>query len=492
MEINSTAMIADLQALLQSGHNVFDVKLQDSSTLKLIEVVRFVLGKRFVCRGVWHGKSVYAKLFVSNDAKRYAMRDRQGVEYLVEANIITPALLYTGGAADAATQVLIFQTVEPSENTEVLYQNTTESLKRFDLASKLVHVVAQHHNANLLQTDLYLKNFLIQDDLIFTLDGDGIRKYAKLSCHDALKNLSILLSKFDAIEVERWTHDLLKTYAQARGWQKVPDVVSMKCQVSQHRMRVANSYANKKVFRSCTDVKVIQQARFWMAISSEFSLHKLPKAPEDCDNLIETQLRIKSGNTCTVSLAKLDGLNVVVKRYNIKSFWHCINRALRQTRAAKSWANAYRLILLGIPTAAPVALIENRDFGLKGRAYFLSEYVDAPDAAEFFSKTVDATLQAQVIANIVSLFYRLFLLQISHGDMKASNIKIVNGAPLLIDLDSMQQHRFYQQASKAHARDLKRFMHNWQAMPALYNAMIAEFKMVYADHEILRLAHIVK
>ena len=492
MEVNPVTMISALKALLQSDQNVFDVKLQDSSILKLSQVVRSVPDKRFVCRGVWHGKSVYAKLFVGNGAKRYAMRDRQGVESLAEAHIVTPALLYAGAAADAATQVLIFQTVESSENTEVVYQNTVDSFKRFELASKLVHVVAQHHNANLLQTDLYLKNFLIQDGLIFTLDGDGIRQYAKLSRQDALRNLSILLSKFDVIEIESWMHDLLKIYAEARAWRQVPDISSMRDLVNQHRRRVTNAYAEKKVFRSCTDVQVIQQIGLWAAIANRFSLHAVPKKPDECDRLIETQLRIKSGNTCTVALAQVGSLNLVIKRYNIKSFWHGVNRALRQTRAARSWANAYRLILLDIPTAAPVALIENRNFGLKGRAYFLSEYVDAPDAAEFFSKTVDGTLQAETITNIVNLFYRLFLLQISHGDMKASNIKIVNGAPLLIDLDSMQQHRFSQPALKAHARDLKRFMHNWQAMPALYNAFIAEFKVVYTDHEILRLARIVK
>jgi tRNA A-37 threonylcarbamoyl transferase component Bud32 len=492
MEVNSAAMIHDLQALLQSGQNVLDVKLQDSSTLKLSEVVRSVPGKRFVCRGIWHGKSVYAKLFVGNYDKRYAMRDKQGVEYLVQAHIVTPALLYAGAISDGSTQVLIFQTVESSENTEVVYQNTEDTIKRFELASKLVHVVAQHHNANLLQTDLYLKNFLIQDSLIFTLDGDGIRKYAKLSCHNALENISILLSKFDVIEIERWMHDLLKAYAEVRGWQQVPDVASMKDLVNQHRRRVTNAYADKKVFRSCTDVQVIQRTGLWAAISSRFSLHDLPKMPEDFDRLIESQSRIKSGNTCTVALAQVDSLNVVIKRYNIKSFWHGVNRALRQTRAARSWANAHRLILLGIPTAAPIALIESRNFGLKGRAYFLSEYVDAPDAVEFFSETADGALQVEAIINIVNLFYRLFLLQISHGDMKASNIKMVNGAPLLIDLDSMQQHRFYRPALKAHVRDLKRFMHNWQAMPALYNAFITQFKVIYTDHEVLCLARIVK
>ncbi len=485
-------MTSDLQALLQSGQGVLDVKLQDASTLQLTAIVRAVPGKRFVCRGMWHDQLIYAKLFIGRDAKRYAMRDKHGVELLVAADIETSALLYAGAAADALTQVLIFQSVECGENTEIAYQTTVDRAKRFELASKLVHTVAQHHHANLLQTDLYLKNFLIQNGLVFTLDGDGIRKYAKLNHQLALKNLGVLLSKFDVIDLESWMHDLLGIYAEVRGWQQVPDAASMKHLVNQHRRRVTNAYADKKVFRLCTDVRILQRTGFWAAIASRFVQHDLPTSPKDCDRLIASQLRIKSGDTCTVALAQVGGLNVVIKRYNIKSFLHGVNRALRQTRASRSWANAHRLILLGIPTAAPVALIENRNFGLKGRAYFLSEYVDAPDALEFFSKTSDSLLQAEAITNIVNLFYRLHLLQISHGDMKASNIKVVNSAPLLIDLDSMQQHRFDLPALKAHARDLKRFMHNWQAMPALYNALIAQFKMVYADHEVLRLAHIIK
>lgn len=485
-------MTADFYARLQSGNGGLDVALQDSSILKLIEAVRTVPGKRLVCRGVWHGKPVYAKLFIGKDAKRYAMRDRRGVELLVNEHVVTPPLLYAGATADHLTQVLIFQSVETAQNAEVLYQRTADMSARFDLASKLVRIVAQHHHARLLQTDLYLKNFLIQDGFVFTLDGDGIRQYDKLRDQDALKNLAVLLSKFDVIEIEQWLGDLLRIYAEARSWQQIPDVAAMKELVNQHRRRVTNAYAEKKVFRACTDVQIVQRAGLRVAISSRFSRCHLPQSSEECDRLIASETSLKSGNTCTVTLAQVDGLRLVIKRYNIKGFWHGLNRALRETRAARSWANAHRLLLLGIPTAAPVALIENRKFGLKERAYFLTDYVDAPDALKFFSETADSTLQSEAVTNIVNLFYRLFLLQISHGDMKASNIKIVNGAPLLIDLDSMRQHRFAGAALKAHVRDLKRFMHNWQAMPALYNAFITQFKAIYADNAVLRLARIIK
>ena len=195
---------------------------------------------------------------------------------------------------------------------------------------------------------------------------------------------------------------------------------------------------------------------------------------------------LKNGNTCTVALAEIDNKKIVIKRYNIKNFWHGVSRAFRQSRAVVSWANAHRLKLLNIATAKPVALIEHRKYGLKGKTYFLAEYIDAPDVAQYFAQTQNKTQykkqRAEAIKNIVTLFYKLHLLQVSHGDMKATNIKMQGAQPVLIDLDSMQQHQWHYFAQKAHVRDLKRFMQNWQNDNALYNAFVKTFKVIYEDH----------
>ena len=88
-------------------------------------------------------------------------------------------------------------------------------------------------------------------------------------------------------------------------------------------------------------------------------------------------------------------------------------------------------------------------------------------------------------------FYRLHLLKISHGDMKATNLKIVDNQPVLLDLDSMKHHRFGLIAKHRHARDLHRFMRNWQADESLANAFKKVFKVVYVDHAPLKLAQLV-
>jgi len=92
------------------------------------------------------------------------------------------------------------------------------------------------------------------------------------------------------------------------------------------------------------------------------------------------------------------------------------------------------------------------------------------------------------------LFYRLYLLNLSHGDMKATNIKILDQQPVLIDLDSMQQHKCAWFFRRKHARDLKRFMRNWTSGQSkdvsLVRAFMKVFKVVYADHAPLKLANI--
>ncbi len=462
------------------------VHLADGSNVMCDEVVRVIPNKRLVCKGVWQQKAVYTKLFIGSRAAQYYARDLSGVTDLLAAKIPTPELLFQGQTQGDA-YVLVFAAIPSAPNAEQTWQNT-DAKSHFALANNLVKTLAQHHNAGLLQTDLYLKNFLVDGDTIYTLDGDGIRKYTSLSRQQALKNLSVLLSKYDVLDVEKWLVDLLKTYAKNRVWQQLPNAEWINNMTVAHRRKVASHYADKKVFRQCTDVMVSSSAKVLTAISSDFCSLHLPKTPDEADDLITSQNLLKNGNTCTVSLVQIEAKQVVIKRYNIKSFWHRVSRALRQSRAAVSWANAHRLKLLNIATAQPIALIESYCVGLKGKAYFLSEYIDAPDAAQFFVQTRDKTQRAEAVKNIANLFYRLYLLHISHGDTKATNIKMRGTKPVLIDLDSMRQHASINQT--AHARDLRRFMENWQDDNALYNAFVKAFKVVYADDAPLKVAQI--
>jgi tRNA A-37 threonylcarbamoyl transferase component Bud32 len=464
-------------------------KLEDGTDFVVKKIIRIVPNKRIVYLGVWQNQAVYAKFFFGASKQRYAKRDADGIRILQKNNIDTPAFLQWTQAINENAEVLLIKAHPQATNIEVVMQKSTGK-ERLGLALKVVETVAKHHLVNLIQTDLYFKNFLIEDQTVLSIDGDGIRQFSHLSDQKAIENLSVLLSKLDVIEIEDWLPVLLNCYHQVNPKPALA-ICQIKRQSKTHRINVATQYATKKVFRQCSDVNVRQTTQSFMAIASNFSSLLEFEALDNIEADMAGALLLKDGNTCSVALVTLKQTPVVIKRYNIKNTMHLISRMWRPSRASASWSNAHRLTLLDIPTPAPVAFLETRFFGLRGKAYFLSEYVESLDIAEYFAKATDQVARAILIRNTVELFYRLFLLNISHGDMKATNIKVIDNTPMLIDLDSMQQHTWHYFAQKAHVRDLKRFMQNWKQDTSLYNAFLKNFKVIYADHAVLHKAHLI-
>jgi len=344
---------------------------------------------------------------------------------------------------------------------------------------------------------------------VYTIDGDGIRVLPRLwKSRKMRQNLATFFSKLDVLD-DVWIPQLYRLYTEILGLEySEASAQKLARQTLQIRTQIASEYADHKVFRNCTDVKLnrFSQTHTWSWSARSYAhlpeLHNI-NALNDC---LENPV-FKAGNTCTVGLLNSQTSNhhdapsisqqLVVKRYNIKSMMHAWSRSLRTTRAAISWANAHRLTLLGLPTATPIALIEKRYFFnmLKSHSYFVTSYIDAPDVALYFAQEKDTLKRAEVMREIATLFYKLYLLKLSHGDMKATNIKISNDKPVLIDLDSMQQHQATWIAKQKHARDLKRFMRNWQTGSTQDARVLAGFskvfKVVYQDQTPLKLAGLV-
>jgi tRNA A-37 threonylcarbamoyl transferase component Bud32 len=183
---------------------------------------------------------------------------------------------------------------------------------------------------------------------------------------------------------------------------------------------------------------------------------------------------LKQGNTCTLWQVQVDGRQLVVKRYNIKSLAHRFNRAFRQTRAAISWSNAHRLGMYGIPTARPVALVEERSGPLRGRAWFISEYVEGEAVTGLCTRQVaDPDDRPLAVERVTAVLAQLAQCKLSHGDMKGSNFILSGQQAVVLDLDSMRQHVCRLAFRRSQRRDMRRFMRNWEACPEVA-AMFAE------------------
>lgn len=461
--------------------------LNNGSTLTDLTLVREVPGKRHVYRARWQDKPVYAKLFFGKNNAHYATRDLNGVRYLMQAEISTPPLLFQGHTQDSQAEVLIFLAIEHANNAEAVWHDCDEK-QRFELVKQLVLTLAKHHQAGLIQTDLYFKNFLVQEENIYTLDGDGIRRLSSVfHKRQRLRNLATLFSKMDVLN-DQWIPLLYQYYCQQLSTvYTIADQLAVMSMTRKIRSQMASAYADKKVFRTCTDVKVSKRFDIFLAVSRDFELSSV--MPQFLDSaLIDTKTNLKNGNTCTIAKALIADRQLVIKRYNIKNAWHGLNRAFRVSRAALSWANAHRLLISDIATPKPLALLEERFGCLRRRAYFLSEFVDAPDAMQFFLQSTKLEDKEVVASNIANLFHRLYLFRFSHGDFKANNIKIVDLKPILIDLDAMQAHGTSRYAgwwfARKHIKDLHRLMKNWEHDVETSGLLKKALRLHYASQDV--------
>jgi len=212
--------------------------------------------------------------------------------------------------------------------------------------------------------------------------------------------------------------------------------------------------------------RLLTHARFHSKALDRFMLD--PDA--FCDQM--GQRWLKQDRTATVGITSFDGIEIVVKRYNARSAFHIVKRALRVSRAEHSWRNAHRLLSLGIPTPRPIAAVEERLGPVRRRAWYLSEYLPGTLLSDWFGSRIDLNEgDADLLDQIERCFRLMYENRIAHGDTKATNWIIVDGKLHLIDLDAMRQFGRDATMERLHRkrfdRDIRRFLRNFEDTPAI-------------------------
>lgn len=173
---------------------------------------------------------------------------------------------------------------------------------------------------------------------------------------------------------------------------------------------------------------------------------------------------LKHDGTTTVVAVADGSRRWVVKRYNTKNRWHALRRLFRASRAVNCWHAAARLREAGIDTPRPIAALEERHFGiLRGRSYFIHEYVDGEALAHRLRHSDD---HASLVEQAVRIVRRLRAGGIVHGDLKATNFLVSDGRLVLVDLDATRCARG-RRLETGLKKDLQRFLRNWSDQPEL-------------------------
>lgn len=454
-----------------SFNSPFSLTLADGSKLKINEVIRVMPGKRLVGFAEWNNEQVVAKLFFDvKHGSRHVKTDSQGIALLKERKVPTPTLLFQGEAADSRIKVLLFEKLVDAVNLDLCWEQKKNIEEVMPQLKAVVVELATQHVTGVIQHDLHMKNFMLTEKVIYTLDGGQVEGFLHmLDKKQSMENLALFLSQL-GMGVEDYQEALFRHYAHARGWRlKDQDVKEMFLQIRKWNDERWRKF-DKKLTRDSTHFKKIKN---WHSMgvferaNLGFEMLKFIQDPESAFRHASSVM-LKNGRSSTVIKVKLDHKDYVIKRYNLKNVWHRLRRSLRSTRAFHSWRLSHKLGLFGLPTAKPVGFLEQSILGLKGKSYFIMEYVPGEHAGEFFAHTKDPQTQETVINSIISLLRNLRKLEITHGDLKITNILInKKNQPLLIDLDGAAEHRSIAGLNHAWHKEIKRFLQNFRDVGAL-------------------------
>ena len=428
-------------------------------------ITRCLPGKRISCQGTWHGKTVFAKLFIApKRSKKHWQKELNGVELLSKAEICTPKLLHAGTSLNNKLYLILFEFITDSKPLQPSDEAFAPDIQT-GLLHKLLVTLAEHHDKSLIQNDLHLNNFLLANNLTYTLDGSDITEFDNINEDAACKNLAQLFAQLPPSHDKR-IESALKVYIQSRHFLNksicLKNVLSETLQQREKRKQDFMAKTRRECSLFCVEKSWSQLAIY----ARKYQSNNLSQLIGNPDDFMNTGKMLKRGKTSTVSIVTFGSKQWVVKRYNIKGWIHFLSRAPRPSRALTSWHNANLLKFYGVSTPEPVAVIEKRFGSFRKTSYIISEAIQCENYWDYLHSSQLSDNEKELLAQSVCRLLRsLKPLMISHGDLKASNIMIENNKASLIDLDAMQQHSNQKSFQKAYKKDMNRFLKNWEYEP---------------------------
>ncbi|HZJ95860.1 MAG TPA: lipopolysaccharide kinase InaA family protein [Thiopseudomonas sp.] len=450
------------------------LSLDNGQSVQLQQWLRVLPEQRYVGRAQWQGRDVLVKLLVGHKAARQYQRELTGAQLLAEQKIHTPDLLDAQQQSDGSAY-LIFDFIDKAQSLADAWQVCSAAApltaQQTQVLSQALQTVAHMHSRGLWQSDLHLDNLLQLGENLYVIDGGGVQSEQAgqpLSQAKVLDNLAVffaqLPSAYDAHLAELLTHYLAVNAEHKLAVDRLHQHI---LKIRQWRVK---DYLNK-AGRECSLFSV---TRGWFGLRAVWRAAEAELTPllTDLDAAIDSGHIYKTGGAATVARVEHGQHTLVIKRYNIKNTLHWLKRFWRPSRAWQSWREGHRLSVLGIATPQPLAVIENRWCGLRGRAWLISEYCGEQDIIDRLAayQEGDETPEAEINA-LIELLNALIREKISHGDLKGHNILWHQQRCYLIDLDAMQQHHSMRSFTRAYLKDRTRLLRNWPQNSPLYKLL---------------------
>ncbi len=467
------------QKLDHDFNQLFSMPLRQH-TLLCEKTLRILPKKRIVVLGAWKDKKIVAKIFFSRRAEQHMRDEIKGARMLTLAKIHTPNIIFYGQSIISGVYFVIYKYIEHAVDIQDIWINKQEPNQLKVVLFSMQDILIKQHQNGLYYTDLHPHNFILGSDHTYLIDPAEVKcvnfKLA-LSVDKSLENLVVLYSqlapKFQTIVIEAFHQ-----YSLARGWKITHELEKHMLTIlyKERCLRLGNYL--KKTNSTCRTFVAKSTLSFRFACMRNELTDEMRRFFQSPGSMIQGEDILKNGNTCTTFRTKLNDKTVVVKRYNVKNFWHFLKLSCQEkSRALRSWENANALELLCVPSPKPIAFLENRFLGIfRKESYYIFEYVEGEILEDYFPKITDQDEMVKVAKQMMGLLQIFSCMRIAHGDMKATNFVYHFGKIYVLDLDAMKFCLPARQFAKCHKKDVARMLKNWENHPNIARCFEAILK----------------
>ena len=465
-DAREAAPLLDAQALRSCGRSVpqrFQLALPTAlldrvvGPLQCEQILRCLPARRLVFLArAQDGRQMVAKLHLRR-AARAMQSERTGLACLRDAAFAVPQLLAEAMLGeDAGLQLTEY--IERAETLATHWSAATVA-QRSQCFAVLAAGFARMHDAGAHHADPHLGNFL-QADQVYAIDGGAVRSSGRALTQ--VQRLAALASLHGQCPPQ---DDLLldvtiAAYFAAGG--PLLQRAALQREVNRVRAKHVRTVL-RKTLRDCSEFDVQHTQNLFVVCRREL-LPSMQQLIASADEGIARGELLKSGNSATLArVVDRAGVSRVVKRYNMKSVWHRVSRWFRRSRAERTWLAAYRLSLLGLRTAQPLAMRLESIGPLRGRAYLWMEDIHGGTLAACLQ--AGAGLDSGLRERVVRVIARMHAAGLVHGDLKASNLLITESDVVLIDLDALVALPPGARLDRRQARERARFLENFAPGP---------------------------
>lgn len=491
---------------------------KDNKPIFLQSLLRNLKNRRATFLADDAGQKSIVKLFYHKQGIQHARREVKGLALLQQCEVPTSQVLHCDVLKEGVLLVLSY--LQETKPLSACWAKLSDSEKKETLL-KLLAELKKLYEKGVYQCDLHLNNILLNAEQLYIVDGMDVRQPKANSLSAQLDNFAVLFLQFSfSDQALLWgvladstislptsqlkKHILARSLYQqrkvkAKVWRECSRFVTGQfddyqysaareektafIQLFEYLRKTENSYfclstRTKKPRFGCRLRAILMgKSEVYKGVNEHFSHQNCVQEPPKIGSSRTMMRMLKQGRTNTVFHYQYKECNWVIKRYNIKSLAHGLGRSVRRTRAAVSWQNANVLESLHILTPKPIGILQKKWGSWHRQAYFVMAYLEGQSLKQYLQALPrDSERQYQIIKQVAQTLNALKQNRLCHGDLKADNWWVCKDKLYLLDLDSLKTYRFGLWFQRAFKRDLKRFLRNWEDMPALQQTFIKIFE----------------